>query len=282
MLWWRDATARPGVRRRGNREGARRDSGIGGVAIVSTVAARVADRGWLPKTAALARKDLRIELRARDTLPPMLAFTFAVTLLLAFTLPTSGRLEAPTSVPGVGLAPLNDVLAGFFWVTVLFAGLIGFARTFEVDQQEGALDVLLLVPLDRTGLFFAKSAANFISILVVEAVLLPAFALLFGVELISSLAPMVVVVLLVNVGFVAIGTLFSALAAGTRSRELILPILALPALVPVFIAGVELSSDLFLGGGFGAVTERGWFGILLAFDVIMTTAGALSFEFAID
>jgi heme exporter protein B len=245
---------------------------------VSTVAAP----GWLAKTAALTRKDLRIELRARDTLPPMLAFSIAVTLLLAFTLPTSGRLEAPTSVPGVGLAPLTDVVAGFFWVTVLFAGLIGFARTFEVEQQEGVLDVLLLAPLDRTGLFFAKAAANFISILLVEAVLLPAFALLFGVELLSSLGPMVMVVLLVNVGFVAIGTLFSALAAQTRSRELILPILALPALVPVFIAGVELSSDLFLGGGLGAVTEQGWFGILLAFDVIMTTAGALAFEFAID
>ena len=238
--------------------------------------------GWASKTAALVRKDVRIELRARDTLPPMMAFSFAVTLLLAFTLPTSGRLEAPTSVVGVGLAPLADVLAGFFWVTVLFAGLIGFARTFEVDQQEGALDVLLLVPLDRTGLFFAKAAANFVSILLVEAVLLPAFALLFGIDLASSLGPMVLVVLLVNIGFVAIGTLFSALAAGTRSRELILPILALPALVPVFIAGLELSSDLFLGGGFGAVAEQGWFGILLGFDVIMTTTAALAFEFAID
>jgi heme exporter protein B len=249
---------------------------------VSTVAAPIAERGWLSKTTVLIRKDLRIELRARDTLPPMLAFSFAVTLLLAFTLPTSGRLEAPTSVVGVGLAPLADVLAGFFWVTVLFAGLVGFARTFEIDQQEGALDVLLLVPLDRTGLFFAKAAANFISITVVEAVLLPAFAVLFGVQLVSSLGPMLVVVLLVNIGFVAIGTLFSALASGTRSRELILPILALPALVPVFIGALELSSDLFLGGGLGAVTEQGWFGILLAFDVIMTTAGALAFEFAID
>ena len=249
---------------------------------MSAVAAPVAERGWLSKTTVLIRKDLRVELRARDTLPPMLAFSFAVTLLLAFTLPTSGRLEAPTSVVGVGVAPLADVLAGFFWVTVLFAGLVGFARTFEIDQQEGALDVLLLVPLDRTGLFVAKAAANFVSITIVEAVLLPAFAVLFGVELVSSLGPMLMVVLLVNIGFVAIGTLFSALAAGTRSRELILPILALPALVPVFIAGLELSSDLFLGGGLGAVTERGWFGILLAFDVIMTTAGALAFEFAID
>jgi heme exporter protein B len=90
------------------------------------------------------------------------------------------------------------------------------------------------------------------------------------------------VVLLVDVGFVAIGTLFAALAAQTRSRELVLPILSLPALVPVFIAAVELTSDLFVGGGFGSISERGWFGLLVGFDVIFTTLGAISFDYALD
>jgi heme exporter protein B len=247
---------------------------------MSAVAVR--EQGWAGKSLALVRKDLLIEMRARDTLLPMLAFSFAVTLLLAFTLPTSGRLQAPSGAPGLGLVPLADVLAGFFWVTVLFAGLIGFARTFEIERREGVLDVMLLVPLDRTGLFFAKATANFISIALVEAVVLPIFALLFGIDLPASLGPMLLVIVLVDVGFVSIGTLFAALAAQTRSRELILPILALPALVPVFIAGSELSSDLFLGGGLSAVTEAGWFGILVAFDVIMTTAGALAFEFTLE
>jgi heme exporter protein B len=249
---------------------------------VTVVAQPMHERGWVGKALALVRKDLRVELRARDTFPPMLAFSFAVTLLLAFVLPTSGRLEAPSGAPIVGLASMADVLAGFFWVTVLFAGLIGFARTFEIERRDGALDVMLLVPLDRTGLFFAKAAANLISIVLVEVVLLPAFALLFGIDLLASLGPVILVVVLVDVGFVAIGTLFASLAAHTRSRELILPILALPALVPVFIAGSELSSDLFLGGGLGVVTEAGWFGILVAYDVIMTTVGALAFEFTIE
>lgn len=226
--------------------------------------------GFVAKTAALTAKDLRIELRARDTLPPMLAFSVAVALLLAFTLPISGELEPRYA----------SVLAGFLWVTVLFSGLIGFARAFEIERAEGALDAILLVPLDRSGLFVSKAFSNLVAIMLVEIILVPLFALLFGAKVLSI--ALVCVVLLVDVGFVAIGTLFAALAAQTRSRELILPILSLPALVPVFIAAVELTSDLFLGGGFGSITERGWFGLLLGFDVIFTTLGALAFDYALD
>jgi heme exporter protein B len=241
-----------------------------------------AEAGWVAKALTLARKDLRIELRARDTLFPMLAFSFAVALLLAFTLPTSGPLVAPTSVPGVGTVPAATVVSGFLWITVLFAGLIGFARTFEVEREDAAIDSLLLAPVDRSGLFAAKAAANFVYIAVVEAFLVPVFALLFGIDLGPSLGPLVILTLLVNLGFVSIGTLFASLAAQTTSRELMLPILALPVLVPVFIAGVELTSDLFLGAGPGAIAERGWFGLLLAFDIVFGVVAALAFEFVIE
>jgi heme exporter protein B len=235
----------------------------------------------LPATFALARKDLRIEARGRDTLPPMLAFSFAVTLLLAFTLPGDPRLVAPVDLP-VGTVILADVLSGFLWVTLLFAGLIGFSRTFEVERTDGALDALLLVPMDRSGLFFAKAFANLVYIALVEAVLIPVFALLFDIRLGARWATWVLVIALVDVGLVAVGTLFSSLAAQTRSRELILPILSLPVLVPVVIAAVELTSDLFLGEGFDTVAVREWFGILITFDVVAITAGALMFEFTIE
>jgi heme exporter protein B len=246
---------------------------------VSAVVGRVP---WGGRTLALIRKDLRVEMRARDTLPPMLAFSLAVTLLLSFTLPAAGRLEAPIDVPGPGTAPLADVLAGFLWVTVLFAGLIGFARTFEIERADGALDALLLVPMDRSALFAAKAGGNLLSIMVIELMLLPLFALFFGIDLFGRLGAVVVVVILADVGFAAIGTLFAALAAHTNSRELVLPILALPALVPVFIAATELTSGLFLGEGLADVASEGWFGILIAFDVIMTTAGALLFDYALE
>ena len=231
-----------------------------------------AEAGFTAKLGALARKDLRVESRGRDTLPPMLAFSFAVVLVLAFTVPEEGQIDDDI---------LGNILAGFLWVTILFAGLIGFARTFEVEREEGAIDALLLVPLDRSGLFLAKAIANLLFIVLVEVLIVPIFVLLFDLD-VGSWPLLVLVLFLGDVGFVAIGTLFSSIAAQTRSRELILPLLALPALVPVFIAGVELTADLFAGAGFGDIAERGWFGILVAFDLLFGIVGSLIFEYAID
>ena len=237
--------------------------------------------GFVSKTAGLALKDLRIERRAKDTLPPMLAFTLCVTLLLTFALPAPSGIEGSVDV-GVGSVRIADVLAGFLWVTVLFAGLIAFARTFEVEREEAALDSMLLLPVDRSALFLGKALANLVFVVGVEVLLIPAFVLLFSLPLEGGVGLLVLIALMVDVGFVALGTLFAALAARTRSRELLLPVLALPSLVPVFIAAVELTSDLFAGQGLEAVTARGWFGILIAFDVIIGVIAALGFEYAID
>lgn len=232
-----------------------------------------AEAGFWAKTAALVGKDLRLEARGLETLAPMVVFCVAVALLLAFSLPDPVR-------PRRGA--LAEVIAGFLWVTVLFAGLIGFARTLESERRDGALDSLLLAPLDRSGLFVAKAAANLVGVAAVEAVLVPLFWLLFDLRLGASWAALAGVALLVDVGFVALGTLLSALAAQTRSRELLLPVLALPALVPVFVAAVELSADLFAGRGFDALAASGWFGVLLAFDVVACAVGALTFEYALE
>jgi heme exporter protein B len=241
----------------------------------------MAERGFVSKTSLLIRKDLLVEMRARDTLPPMLVFCLTVALLLAFSLPGNAEIGDVVDLPAGSIA-LADVIAGFLWITILFAGLIGFARTFEVERMEGALDALLLVPLDRSGLFAAKALSNLVYIVVVQLVLVPVFALFFSLSLGADWFVLVGVIALVDVGFVAIGTLSASLAAQTRSRELILPVLALPALVPIFIAAVELTSDLFVGGGLEVVAARGWFGVLLGFDLVFATVGALAFEFAID
>lgn len=250
-------------------------------AVAATGAAREA--GFLAKTLALAAKDLRAETRSRDTLLPMLAFCIAVALLLAFSLPPGDARRAVTTP--LGDVPLENVLAGFLWITVLFAGLIGFARTFEVERREGALDALILVPVDRSALFLAKGLANLTYVVVTQVLLVPAFVLLFRVtpgEGASGWATLLLVIALADVGFVAIGTLFAALAAQTTSRELMLPILALPALVPLFIATVELTADLFGGAGLSSLAGRGWFGILIAFDAIFGIVGALVFEYALE
>jgi heme exporter protein B len=242
-------------------------------AVPAAARAGRAEAGFWAKTSALVRKDLRIEARGLETLAPMLVFCVVVALLLAFTLPD------PVA-PGRG--PLAEVVAGFLWVTVLFAGLTGFSRTLENERRDGALDSLLLAPLDRSGLFVAKALTNLVGVVAIEVVLVPLFWLLFDLRLGRAWAALAAVALLVDVGFVALGTLLSALAAQTRSRELLLPVLALPALVPVFVAAVELSADLFAGRAFDAVAARGWFGVLVAFDVVACAVGALTFEYALE
>lgn len=237
--------------------------------------------GFVSKTLLLAKKDLVVEARGKDTLPAMLAFSFAVTLLLAFTLPPDTSVRADVDV-GSGTVALSQVLAGFLWVTVLFAGLIGFARGFEVERAEGALDPLVMAPLDRSGLFASKALSNLFSIVALEIFIVPLFGLLFGVNLSEGWIVLIVVIALVDIGFVMIGTLFSALAAQTRSRELMLPILALPILVPIFIAATELTTDLFAGADMGTVATRGWFAILVASDVVFAVVGALAFEFVVE
>lgn len=238
--------------------------------------------GFIAKTAMLARKDVRIEMRARETLPPMLAFAFTVTVLLSFTLPGTPELQAPRTLPAVGTVALADVLAGFLWVTVLFAGLIGFARTFESEREEDAIESLLLLPVDRSSLWLAKAVANLAFIGAVELFLIPAFSVLFGFKILGDLHVLIAVILLIDIGFVAIGTLFSALAAQTRSRELMLPILALPALVPIFLGAVELSSDLFLGRGLTGEGAGGWLAIVAVYDIVVIAVSVMAFEYAID
>lgn len=243
--------------------------------------AEAREAGFGAKTWALARKDLQIEMRARESVPPMLAFAFTVTILLAFAVPPITTLRAPLDTP-VGTVAVADVLGGFLWVTILFAGLIGFARTFELERVDGALDSVLLAPLDRSGLFAAKAIVNLVHVIAVEVFLVPAFGILFGANLGTGWFVLIVVMILADIGFVTVGTLFSALAAHTRSRELMLPVLTLPVLVPLFIAAVALTSDVLGGAGIAAVAARGWFGILVAFDLLLLVTGALTFEFAVD
>jgi heme exporter protein B len=225
--------------------------------------------GFTSKTLALARKDIRIEARARQTLVPMVVFALTVAVVLGFATPERARLA-------------TSVTAGYLWITVLFAGLIGFARTFAIEQEDGALDTLLLAPLDRSGFFAAKAVANLAGVLTLQAIVLPLFALLFDLDLGTRWATLAAVVALTDLGFVSVGTLFAALAAQTRSRELILPVLALPMLVPVFIPAVELSADLLGGRPLPEVATRGWFAILVCFDIVASTVGALTFEYAIE
>jgi heme exporter protein B len=190
---------------------------------------------YVADVAALARKDLRLELRARDTLPAMLLFVLATLVVFHFALP------AETS---------DEAAYGLLWVALVFTSLLGLARAWLPERDGGALDGLLLAPCDRSAIWAGKTLATLAFLLAAEVVALPAFALFFAPLDVTAVAG----VALANVGICAVGSLLSAMAAASRTRELVLPLLFLPLAIPLVVGGVGASISpeggkylLFLG-----------------------------------
>ena len=171
---------------------------------------------------ALARKDLLLELRARDTLPAMLLFVVAVFVVFHFSLPASS----------------SDLAAnGLLWVAIVFTALLGLGRAFVPEREQRVFDGLVLAPSDRSAIWLAKSVATFAFLALAEALALPVFALFFhGVD-----GTTVAAVVLADVGICAVGTFLGAMAVATRARDLLLPLLFLPLAIPIVIGGVGAS-----------------------------------------
>lgn len=180
---------------------------------------------------AILRKDLRIEVRTRESVPAMVLFSVTVYVLFHF---------------GVDRRTLEgDLASGVLWVTLLLAAVLGVNRLFASERDQGGIDGILLAPIDRTAVFLAKAAALLIYLVVLEIVAVPAFALLLlGPDLGGAFPELLAVLALADLGIAVVGALVAALAAETRARDLITPLLLLPLLVPVVIAGASASEPL--------------------------------------
>jgi heme exporter protein B len=171
---------------------------------------------------ALTRKDLLLELRARDTLPAMLLFVVAVFVVFHFSLPSSSSVLAAN---------------GLLWVAIVFTALLGLGRAFVPEREQRVFDGLVLAPSDRSAIWLAKSIATFAFLALAEILALPVFALFFhGVD-----GTTIAAVVLADIGICAVGTLVGAMAVETRARELLLPLLFLPLAIPILIGGVGAS-----------------------------------------
>lgn len=178
--------------------------------------------GYLADVVALARKDLRLELRARDTLPAMVLFVVSTLVVFHFALPQ-----------GAG----DDAAYGLLWVAIVFTALLGLARAWVPERDGGALDGLVLAPCDRSAIWLGKSIATLAFLAAAELVALPAFALLFAPLSLAAVAGVV----LASLGICAVGSLISAMAAASRGREVLLPLLFLPLAIPLVVGGVGSS-----------------------------------------
>jgi len=218
--------------------------------------------------AAILRKDLTLELRTKESVPAMTLFTITVYVLFHFGLDRD-------SLDG-------ELASGVLWVTLLLAAVIGVTRLFAAERDEGGIDALLLAPVDRTALFVAKATALFLYLTVLEVVALPAFGLLLlGPDLLGPLPELCALLLLADVGLAAVGALVGALAAETRARELIGPLLLLPLVVPLAIAGAQATEPLFTVGG-GADELGRWLALMAIYATIFVLLSVALFDFLLE
>jgi heme exporter protein B len=217
---------------------------------------------------AILAKDLRLELRAKESVPAMTLFSLTAYVLFHFGLDRD-------SLDG-------ELASGVLWVTLLLASVIGVTRLFAAEREQGGIDGLLLAPVDRTSLFLAKGAALFLFLCLLELVAVPAFGLLLlGPDLLAALPELAAILVLANVGLAAVGALTAALAAESRARELIAPLLLLPLVVPLLIAAAQATEPLLRTEAVAEDLGR-WLGLLALYDLVFVLLAVAVFDYLLE
>ncbi len=216
---------------------------------------------------AIVWKDLTTERRSKAGVNAVAFMGVLVLLLFGFAL-------------GPDTEALRRAAAGALWLAILFAGVLAFNRSYQLELDGGALESLLLYPGARWGIYVGKLIANLVFVLIVEVVVVPVALVLYQVTLPPAWPALVGVTVMGTIGFVTLGTFYSAMSSRSRAREVLLPLLLFPMLIPVLLASVEASTGLLAGD---PMREAGaWMRLLGAFDIIFLVASLLAFEYVIE
>ena len=216
---------------------------------------------------AILEKDLRTELRTLQSLPAMALF--AVTTFVIFRF-------------GLDRTQLSGSLAsGVLWATLLFAAILGINRLFVAEREEGGFDAIRLAPIDRTALFAAKAAALVVYLVILEAIVVPVFAIFF-LDSAAAIPPLAAILLLADIGLAATGTLISSMAVNSRARDLLGPLVLLPLVVPLMIAATGASRHLLEAGGPAYERFGIWLAVLGLYDLIFLLVGYAVFDFLLE
>jgi len=217
------------------------------------------------KVFAIVWKDAISEMRTREIIFSVLIFTILVVVTFNFAF-------------GASAETMKLVAPGILWVTFTFAGILALNRSFIPEIEEGCLGGLMICPVSREVIYVGKMLGSLFFMLIIEIIALPVFALLFNLSVLSP--QLITITFLATVGFVAVGTLFSALAVNTKAREMVLPILFLPVVVPIIISAVKASGQALSGEPWGELSS--WLAVLGAFDAIFIVISFWIFPFIIE
>ena len=223
--------------------------------------------GFWAQVRAILWKDIVVELRTKERLSSM--FFFALLIIVVFNFAFEPGTQA-----------MREIAPGILWVTFIFAGLLGLTRSFTMERENGCLQGLLLCPADRGAIFVGKALGNAVFMTIVEVISLPFFSVFLNVEVLPSLGQLIPLMILGTLGFSAVGTLFAAMSANTKMREVMLPLLLLPILVPILLAVVEGTKAALTGEGLDGVS--GWIKIAVTFCVLFTAASVILFDYVVE
>jgi heme exporter protein B len=214
---------------------------------------------------AILWKDIRAELRTKDIFSSMFVFALLAVIIFNFAF----ELRVPD---------MKMVAPGIIWVAITFAGTLGLNRAFVIEQEKGSMAGLLLAPIDRSAIYFGKMLSSLLFMLVVEIILLPLVMVFFNLALLTW--QHLLVLLLGTYGFAAVGTVFSGIAVNTRAREVLLPILLFPVVLPILIAGVKMTGALLDGESLSSLSN--WLRLIAIYDVVFTIVAYLTFGFVVE
>ena len=220
---------------------------------------------FLRKVLVIVHKDVAVELRTKEMLSSMFVFSLLVIMIFSFAFEL--RVE-----------DVREVAPGVLWVTFVFAGMLGLSRSFVLEKDKGCLEGLLLCPVDRSAIYFGKMLGNVIFMMIVEAMIVPIFSVLFNISLFQPV--LLLIVVLGTLGFAGVGTLFSAMAVHTRSREVMLPVLLFPIVAPAMIAAVKATGGILDGQPFSEIAH--WIRLLVVFDVVFFAISFMTFDYVVE
>ena len=221
----------------------------------------------LSRAGAVAWKDLTTERRTKATFNSVVFLAMLTLLLFGFAL-------------GPDTGALREAAAGVLWLTVLFSGVLAFNQSYQHELEGGALETLLLYPGDRRAIFIGKLAANLVFVLLVLLLVVPMAAILFDLPVLRPFPGLAAVFALGTLGFVTLGTFYAAMASRVRAREVLLPLLLFPMLVPLLVAAVAATRALLAGDVMGDAGS--WMRLLAAYDLIFLVASVLAFEYIVE
>lgn len=216
----------------------------------------------------IVQKDLIAELRSKEIFSSM--FIFSVVVLIVFNFSFEIGYEKK----------IADLASGILWVAFLFAGVLGLNRSFLLEKEKDCLQGLMLCPVDRGVIYLGKVIGNLLFIFMVILITLPIFSIFFNLSILPYLSGLSLIILLGTVGFISVGTILSAMSVNTKMREVLLPILLFPVIVPVLIACVKSTTKILDGRPLSEIS--GWLKLLLAFDIIYLVVSYLTFEYVIE